>query len=238
MIQRSIALALALALAVSSASCVHAPPPQAPAAMPQEYQSMVNAMLAAQTGASRPGDDDLTCEQLQEEFSATTADPELHEHAQAAGAEAQKDVASVEQAQAEIASQTATTVVGSLVPGASMGAMAATAANAEAATTRGAQRMQSRTAQAGHIVAMMPTLMRGERIMQLAAAKGLRVGRGPRRCGRYDKTGGITHARSRRAEDRSAGRCHLRAGRGCRPVSAWRVHVGGRRRRHVVPDTD
>lgn len=137
----------------------------------QDFESMRKAMEAAQASASRPGDEDLTCEQLQEELAATANDPALQAHIQEAGAQAQKDMEVMEQAQKEIASQTATTVAGSLVPGASMGAMAATAANAEAAKARGADHMASRMAQAGQITALMPTLMRGERVIQLAVSR-------------------------------------------------------------------
>jgi hypothetical protein len=145
--------------------------PPADSVTTQDPQAMMAAFAAARASASRPGDDALSCEQLQEELAATAADPALQAHVQEAGAQAQKDMAAMEKAQGEIASQTATTVAGSLVPGASMGAMAATAANAEAAKARGADRMQTRMAQAGQMIAAMPTLMRGERVMQLAVAK-------------------------------------------------------------------
>jgi hypothetical protein len=133
--------------------------------------AMQKAMEDAMAGASQPGDDALTCEQLQEQFVASAQNPALQEHVETAGAAAQRDMAAMEKAQAEIASQTATTVVGSVVPGASMGAMAATAANAEAAKARGAERMQSRMAQTSQMMASLPALMRGQRLMELAVAK-------------------------------------------------------------------
>jgi hypothetical protein len=142
-------------------------PPSSPG-MPQE---MMAAYEAAKASAIRPGDDALGCDQLQEEFAATANDPTIQAKVQVAGEQAQKDMAVVEQAQTEIAKQTATTVAGSLVPGASMGAMAATAANAEAAKARGAERMQSRIAQGAQMTAALPALMRGQRLMELAVSK-------------------------------------------------------------------
>jgi hypothetical protein len=133
--------------------------------------AMQKAMEEAQASVSQPGDDELTCEQLQEQFIATAKDPALQAHIETAGAAAQRDMAAMEKAQAEIAAQTATTVAGSVVPGASMGAMAATAANAEAAKARGAERMQSKVAQSGQMMASLPALMRGQRLMELAVAK-------------------------------------------------------------------
>lgn len=136
-----------------------------------DMQGMLEAMEQAQSAANRPGDDDLSCEQLLEELGVTTNDPALQAGIQAGVEQAQKDKAAMEQAQAEIASQTATTVVGSLVPGASMGAMAATAANAEAAKARGADRVQSRAAMGAQLTEALPAMMRGQRIIELAAAR-------------------------------------------------------------------
>ena len=139
--------------------------------VPQDPQAMTAAMDAAKAAAARPGDDALSCEQLQEEFGAAANDPAMQAKVQAGGEQAQKDMAAMEQAQSQIANQTATTVAGSVVPGASMGAMAATAANAEAAKARGAEHMQSRMAQSTEMMATLPTLMRGQRLMELAVAK-------------------------------------------------------------------
>jgi hypothetical protein len=168
MIRRT--LPFALAVLAGGALTAHVAWAQVPANAP-DPQAMVKAMEDARAAASRPGDENLTCEQLQEEFIAAAMDPALQAKVQAAGAQAEKDMAAMENAQAEIAAQTATTVAGSVVPGASMGAMAATAANAEAAKARGTERLQSRMAQAANMTAALPALMRGERLMQLAVAK-------------------------------------------------------------------
>jgi hypothetical protein len=162
------AVAIALASAATYAQTTPSATPQSGMPDPKE---MMAVMEAAKAAASRPDDDALSCEQLQEQFMATAQDPAVQEKVQAMGAQAQKDMAAMEQAQAEIASQTATTVAGSLVPGASMGAMAATAANAEAAKARGTERMQSRMAQGAEMMAALPAMMRGQRLMELGVAK-------------------------------------------------------------------
>jgi hypothetical protein len=139
---------------------------------PHDAEAMRKAMEAAQAAASRPGDDQFDCDQLQQEFAATTTDPALHAQIQAAGAQAQADMAAMGgPANAEVARQTATTAAGSLVPGARMPALAATAANAEAAKARGAERIESRMAQAGQMSAMLPNMMRGQRLVELATAR-------------------------------------------------------------------
>ena len=137
----------------------------------QDFEALQKQMEAAQASAAKPGDEGLSCEQLEEQFAATASDPTLLATVQQAGSQAQKDMATAESAQGEVAKQAATTVVGSVVPGASMGAMMATAASAEAAKARGTARLQSMMGNAGQLAALMPTLMRGEWLMRLATAK-------------------------------------------------------------------
>lgn len=137
----------------------------------QQYQSMMQAMQAAEAAAKRPGDEKLDCEQLQKEFAAVTTDPALVAGVQSAGESAQADMAAIEAAQAKIPAQTAATAAAAIVPGASMPVMAAQAADAEAQKAQAAARMQSKVQQAQGITALMPTLMRGERLLQLATVK-------------------------------------------------------------------
>lgn len=157
----------ALALFSAGAACALA----TATAFAQDHESMRKAMQAAQASASKPGDENLDCEQLQKEFAATTTDPALHAQVGQAGAQAQEDLEAMKQARAGVAAQTATTAAGALVPGADMAAMAAAVAQAESSKAAGARRMPSRMAQAGQWAELMPNLMRGERLVQLAVAK-------------------------------------------------------------------
>jgi hypothetical protein len=161
----------ALALFLGVAFCPYGASGQVPASNAQQYEAMSKAMREAEQAASQPGDKKLSCEQLQEQFLAASTDPALQAQVSEAAAQAEKDTTVSQAAQGEIASQTATTVAGAVVPGASMAAMLATAANAEAAKARGAQHMQSRMAQAGNMLTLLPSLMRGQRLMELATEK-------------------------------------------------------------------
>ena len=71
----------------------------------------------------------------------------------------------------EIAAKSAATVIASMVPGAAMGHMMASAAENQAKGAQGAARMQSRMAEAQQMMAFMPKLMRGQRLIELATAR-------------------------------------------------------------------
>jgi hypothetical protein len=145
--------------------------PRPPAGAMQDPQAMLAAYEAAQAEASRPGDEKLTCEKLQEQLVAIVQDPALTAHVQAAGVTAEKDLAKTEAAKGRVAAQTAATIIASAVPGASMGVMAAQAADAQAKQPQYAERMQSKMIQAQQMMTLMPKLMRGQRLLELAAGR-------------------------------------------------------------------
>jgi hypothetical protein len=142
----------------------------APAGM-QDYEAMAKAMEKAQAEASRPGDEKLTCGQLQQQIVGVAQDPAFLAYVQAAGIEAQKDMAQMQAAQSEIAAKSAATVIASMVPGAAMGHMMASAAENQAKAAQGAARVQARMAQGQQMMAFMPQLMRGQRLMELAVTR-------------------------------------------------------------------
>jgi hypothetical protein len=133
-------------------------------------QAMMQAMQAAQADASKPGDEALNCDRLQEQLVAVTEDPTLQAHLQSAGMAAQQDQA----AQAEkgqVAMQTVQTIIASMVPGAGMATISAAAAAAPTQQAQTAERVQSRMAQAQQMMVIMPKLLRGQRLIELASAK-------------------------------------------------------------------
>jgi hypothetical protein len=138
---------------------------------PQDYQAMMKAMERAQAEASQPGDQQLTCVQLQELLVGIAQDPALLAHVKAAGIEAEKDMAQLQVPQSEIAAKTAATFIASMVPGAAMGHMTASAAENQAKVAQGAMRVQSRMAEGQQMMALMPKLMRGQRLIELAMAR-------------------------------------------------------------------
>ena len=143
----------------------------AASAQGQDYQSMMQSMEQAQAGASKPGDDKLTCEQLEEELVAVTQDPALLAHLDAAGADAQKKQAAMEGAKGQIAMQTLRAALMVFVPGGAYPGMASAQSQAMKQGKKGMADMKDRMAQAQQMAALLPTLMRGQRVVELASAK-------------------------------------------------------------------
>jgi hypothetical protein len=163
---QSIVLVMAL-LTASAPSYSQAVTPGAP----QDYESIMKSMERAQAEASQPGDQQLTCPQLQEQLVIIAQDPAFVAHVKAAGIAAEQDIAQMQVSQGEIAAKSAATIMASTVPGAAMGHMTASAAENQAKVAQGAARMQSRMAQGMQMMAFMPKLMRGQHLVQLAAAR-------------------------------------------------------------------
>ena len=152
-------IALLAACAFSSAQV----PPGA-----QDYEAMAKAMEKAQAEASKPGDERLTCDQLQQQLVAIAQDPAYLAYVQAAGLQAQKDLAQMQVPPSEIAAKTAATMAASMVPGAAMGQMMASQAENQAKAAQSTARVQSRMDQGQQMMAFMPVLMRGQRLTELA----------------------------------------------------------------------
>src|SRR4051812_23862389 len=80
-------------------------------AQAQDYQAMSQAMEKAQAEASRPGDEKLTCDQLEEQLVSVTQKPEFQAHVEAVGADARKKQEAMKIAEGQIALQTFRTVM-------------------------------------------------------------------------------------------------------------------------------
>jgi hypothetical protein len=154
--------------------------PQGVPGFPQGVPGMANpqAMLAqlesAQAAARQPGDEKLSCDELQTQMAAAANDPAVAAHVAQAGAAAQQDVAALQAGQARLAAPLGGAIAGAagaLIPGGDMAAIAAQAAQAQAMQAQAAQRMQSHTLLAQQSAAMMPQLMRGQRLVELAVVK-------------------------------------------------------------------
>lgn len=142
-----------------------------PAGGAQDYQAMMQSMEKAQAEANRPGDEKLTCDQLQQQLVAISQDPGYLAYMKSAGEAAQKDMAQMQITQSEIAAKTAATMAASMVPGAAMGQMMANAAENQAKVAQGAAHMQARMAQGQQMMTFMPLLMRGQRLVELAIGR-------------------------------------------------------------------
>jgi hypothetical protein len=170
-LMKNMSVFIALALLAAGAFHAQTASAQATPTPSMDPQAMMKAMEAAQAEASKPGDEKLSCDRLEEQMVAVGQDPALQEHVQAAGLSAQKDQAAMQGAKGQIAMQTIQTVLAATVPGAAMGSTMASAAQAPAQQAQTAARLQSRMVQAQQMMAIMPKLLRGQRLIELAMVK-------------------------------------------------------------------
>ena len=135
------------------------------------YEAMNQAMEKAQAEASKPGDDQLDCAQLEAQLMAVTQDPQFRSYYEAAGAKARKEQAAMEAAKGQVALQSFRTVMMATVPGAAFPGMASAQAQAQAQGAAGMKDMTARARQTEKMIALLPTIMRGQRVIELAIAK-------------------------------------------------------------------
>jgi len=137
----------------------------------QDYQAMAKAMEQAQADAAKPGDEKLSCEQLEEQLISLTQNPEFQSHVETAGAEAQKQQAAMNVAKGQIAMQTFRTVIMATVPGGAMPGMASAQSQAMAQGAQSMEQAKQRMEQAQKMMGILPMLMRGQRVIELASGK-------------------------------------------------------------------
>ncbi|MGE0830448.1 MAG: hypothetical protein AB7O04_14005 [Hyphomonadaceae bacterium] len=133
------------------------------------------SMAAARAAAARPGDEALSCEALQAELGATMNDPTVQANIAESGAAAQEMQAQANDARnaamGQMGANMALGLASAFVPGLGMaqqammmGQMAAAQRQAEANRGRHAAMM-------GNMQEIMPQLMRGQRLVELAQLK-------------------------------------------------------------------
>lgn len=160
---------------------------QSPAPMQQQQmqqmQKLQTAMADAQTKAIRPGDAAMNCDALQNDLQAAALDPAVQNVAKENGVVAKEKLDEIEkgtaEAKAAAATQIATGVFSGLasafVPGAGVlaGRSQQAAARAEAAQAQAqtAKNLQDMNAMMDRMIVILPQLMRGQRMMELAYGK-------------------------------------------------------------------
>jgi hypothetical protein len=174
-------LLLCLALSVGTAVAQRRPEPApSPDALQQQ---MLAAQAAAQAGASRPGDEELSCEALQAEIVSIAQAMQQDPAMQSMAAQAQADLAKMQEAQqaAEAQGQSSRPRFGQMVRGMATGVVPG-ADRAGAAAQQAAAMAQAQQAQANDNAARMAAMsqgaaamigpaMRGQRVMELAQAR-------------------------------------------------------------------
>lgn len=133
----------------------------APVAVAQDYAAMENldqAMTAAQAQAAHPGDENLTCDQLQEEITTTMSDPAVQSAVAANGADAQAQMDRMNEARGQMRAQMATSMfmglASAFIPGMGYAQMAT-------------QQMQA----AQYQRQQQQNMARGQRVYELAQAQ-------------------------------------------------------------------
>jgi hypothetical protein len=153
---------------VAGAGCSIAGPPQPMAPVPA-HSELLARYQAAQANAARAGDERLSCDALEQQLRAVANDPALQRYAETAGAAAQRDQARLADAAAQAATQSAMTMIASM--GGSVGATiagSAMAARSSAQMVEARERMQERAEQTRQLAEILPQLLRGQRVIELA----------------------------------------------------------------------
>ena len=97
--------------------------------------------------------------------------PGVQSYVAKSGAAAQEQAAALNAASGRIASQSAVTLFSSIIPGGAWAGHAAAAAQAQAQQAQAASNIQQRMQQAQEMMGIMPYLMRGQRVIDLAQAR-------------------------------------------------------------------
>jgi hypothetical protein len=152
----------------------------------QTVKQIEEAQALAEANAVRPGDENLSCEALQAEMMALAQSPEMQAFAQGFGAQAQADLAGLQQAQTAAEEQTrnarrgifrsmAQGVASAVTPGADQAAaraqQAASKAQSAQIEAQTNQNLERILGQSDNIAAMAGPAMRGRRVFELAEAR-------------------------------------------------------------------
>ena len=149
----------------------------------QQMQKLQTAMADAQTKAIRPGDAVMNCDGLQTELQAAVLDPAVQSVAKQNGAVAQEQLDALEKGTAEAKAAAATHIASGMVQGLASafvpGAGAFTAASQQAAAraqavqaqVQVAKNLQDMNAMMDRMIVILPQLMRGQHVMELAYGK-------------------------------------------------------------------
>jgi hypothetical protein len=144
-------------------------------AMVAAAERMQLAQTQAEAAAIRPGDEALECDALQAEMGAIGSSPEMQAFAASQGAWAQSQMDQANQARAGAIAQAgmgmAMGLASSFIPGLGMAQGLAMQAQAQAMQGQANQNQLEMATNMEAVTAMMPAMMRGQRVYQLAETK-------------------------------------------------------------------
>lgn len=137
--------------------------------------SMTAAQAEAQAAAVRPGDEDLTCEALQSEMTTTMQDPAVQAQLAQQGAWAQGQMDTAGETRGRMMGMMGMSMfmglASSFVPGLGYVQMAQQRAMSAGMEAQAQQNMAQMMQQAEGAMTIMPQLMRGQRVYELAQAQ-------------------------------------------------------------------
>ena len=149
----------------------------------QQLQKMQLAMADAQAKASRPGDTKMSCDEMLQELEGQMRQPAVREAAAANGAIAKEKLDALDKATSDAKAQVATQMASNLfmgmasafMPGMGMISGRAQQAQMQAKAAqdqaKAEQNVQDMSKMADNMIAILPQMMRGNRMMELAQAK-------------------------------------------------------------------
>jgi len=174
---KSLALAVSLSVAaavVAHAQTVRTPVAPAPMAMQADMLKWQSAMVAAQQAAIKPGDEALPCEALHKELVSSMNAPAIQEYAAKTDAAFARELAA-SQKKGAMTAETAAALAASLASGPGMTGMPQLAPGQQMTPQQMQQAMlaqqQASIAYMNQLAPIMPTLMRSQRVTQLAMMK-------------------------------------------------------------------
>jgi hypothetical protein len=164
--------AVALAFVLCCSPAAFAQPSVDPDAMIARLEA---SQAAAQAAAIRPGDEEMTCEALQAEFTAVMNDPAMRQAQAEMGQWAQERQAQMNQARGQAMAQVGVSVgmgiASSFIPGLGYAQQAMMMAQTRRMQRQAAQNQTETIEQAANAQAMLPAAYRGQRLYDLAQAK-------------------------------------------------------------------
>ena len=133
-----------------------------------QYQKLAEAMEKAQREAVRPGDERLDCTALERALVAEVTSPPFQDRIAKGGRQAEQDMARTRVDPATMSAQAAVTAFASLAPGGGWMGLAAATGQVAGAQAQAAQNIQQRMQQSNEMVQILPQVMRGQRVIELA----------------------------------------------------------------------
>lgn len=135
------------------------------------FQNLANGLDKAQREAVREGDERLDCPALEQQLIAAVTAPPVQDYIAKSGERAQQDMARAQPDPARMTAQAALTAFSSLVPGGAWVGFMAAAGQAAGMQMQAAQNVEQRMQQANEMVKILPQLLRGQRVIELAQAR-------------------------------------------------------------------